>query len=345
MRVLMVETASPRRVRSKAEDIISAGVCSASDLTILSLEDSSSVRELSAIDGARLIPLQAGRRRAIFTQLKNEGFDDVWSFWTGEKRYRFMKLAALRVPARSRRIDIGDGHDFRLSPGTFLWFLRTRWKYPLPSDHYLFVSRPPMRRRGDRQPDTGTEAQERYFGEEVLIIQSADPPVVLRALEKLKERPLFRNPRYTLFCRNYREVVAQFKDHPLLYRTMSHSETRGALGHLSLLRRERFDAVVVFFTGDPSYWKIKFFPFLLGARHKLVFNENGDCFFFSWGAWRKHLSRRLAQSLDNTPAPPRHLRARSLAIPVVKLALLPFRFFWLLLVWVWLRGSGLRSSG
>ncbi len=341
MRVLIVETASPKRVRKKAEDLVAAGVCSASDLTILCTGDSLSLSELITIEGARLVPLPASRRRETLTRLKKERFEAVHSFWTGERKYHRMKLAALRIPAPEHRIDMGDGHEFKLSRGTFVWFLRTRWKYPLPSDHYLFVSRPLA-----PKPETGPEqGQERHLGEEVLIIQSAEPAVVLRVLDRLKRRPLFRNPRYTLFCRNLPGTADRFRNQPMLYRVISHNETRGALAHLSVLRRERFDAVVVFFTGDPSYWKIKFLPFLVGARHKLIFNENNDCFFFSWRAWQAHISRRLAESIEAAPAPRMNLQFRSLAIVAVKLLLFPFRFAWLLLVWLRLRASGLRSSG
>jgi len=354
MQLLMVETASPARVREKAKEIIAAGICPASDLTILCVDNPVSIKELTTITGARLIPLRRDRRREIHAQLKEEDFDAVWSFWTGEKRYRRMKLEALRIPARSHRIDIGDGHDFRLSPGTYLWFLRTRWRYPLPSDHFLFVPRPPAPKEEAPRPRAGAPAKtveprravrDQHMGEEVLVIQSADPPAVLRGLGKLRDRPLFRDPRYTLFCRNHREIKEQFLGHPLIHRIVTHTEARGALAHLASLRRQRFDAVVVFFTGDPSYWKIKFLPFFLGARHKLIFNENGDCFFFSWSAWRAHISRRLADNLEYVPAPRGRLRVRSLAIVAVKLILFPLRFVWLLLVWLWLRTSGLRSSG
>ncbi len=345
MQVLMVETASPRRVRKKAEDIVAAGICSASDLTILCTGDPASIRELGAIGGVRLVALHAGHRREILSRLKKPEFDVVWSFWTGEWKYNRMKVAAMRIPARERRIDIGDGHDFRLSRGTLLWFLRTRWKFRRPSDHATFVLPSPGPERPEPGPgDTRGKDAGTHPGEEILIIQSAEPPAVLRALELLKKRPIFREPRYTLFCRNTNEVVDRFRGHPMLCRIVTHTEIRGALRHAVTLRAAHFDSVVVFFTGDPSYWKIKFLPFLLGARHKLIFNENGDCFFFSWRGWYAHVSRRFAGNLE-PKAPSRGFsRARARIIIAVKLLLLPFRFFWLLLVWLRLRSSGLRAS-
>ncbi len=338
-RVLLVETASPRRVRKKAEDILAGRTYQTSELTVLSRDNPHSVRYLSELPGLRIVPFQAGKGRVVLQELRKAKFDIVFSFWTGDKRYLRMKLAALRIPASEHYVDIGDGRDFRLSPGTFLWFLRTRWKYPHPSDCFAYAWHEP-----DRKARSSADSLA-YDGEEILIIQSAEPPVVLRALEKLKVRPLFRQPRYTLFCRNHKEIVEQFQGHPMLHRIATHVEARDALKHLAALRRVHFDSVVVFFTGDPSYWKVKFLPFLLGTRHKLVFNEHNDCFFFSWRAWQAHISRRLADNWEPALATPRLTRTRALATVTLKLLLFPFRFAWLLLVWLWLRTSGLRSHG
>jgi hypothetical protein len=379
-RVLLVETASPGRVRKKAEEILDGGLYCSPDLTILCRDNPQSVLELSGVKGAHIIPLSENRKDRILDELKCRAFDVVYAFWTGEKQYRKMKLDALRIPARYRDIDIGDGHVFRLTAGSFVRFLLIRWKHPLPTDHGEFVDRRPepareepkveteaaaeLRSRGlGEAPPTGPPASfhrtpaeeqssrqedsrkpERPHGERVLIIQSAEPRYLLHTLERLREQPLFREPRYTLFCRNKPEVIRHFKDHPMLSRVITHSELKGAFQHWSELRRERFDAVVAFFTGDPSYWKIKYLAFLLGARHKVIFNENSDCFFFSWRAWFSHLSYRLARRGSQGVEAPLAAQARALAIPTIKLVLFPFRFLWLLLVWLWLRSSGVRVS-
>src|SRR6185503_15332620 len=109
-------------------------------------------------------------------------------------------------------------------------------------------------------------------GEKILIIQSAEPPVVFLALEHLKENQLFHNPRYWIFCRNRPEALRRFRSHPMIFHVLPHTETVRSWDHLMALRREKFDGLVLFFTGDPSYWKIKYFAFLLGVRHKLIFN-------------------------------------------------------------------------
>jgi hypothetical protein len=116
----------------------------------------------------------------------------------------------------------------------------------------------------------------------VLIIQSADPAFVLKALDHPDNRSPFRDARLTLFCRDRSEILKPFAGHPMLHRIETHSETQGWRGHFDRLRQEHFDAVAVFFTGDPSYWKIKGFSLLLGARRKYIFNEYGGCSFSSW---------------------------------------------------------------
>ena len=121
----------------------------------------------------------------------------------------------------------------------------------------------------------------------------------------------------------------------MIHQIRTHSETRGSWKHLRELRKERFDAVVVFFTGDPSYWKIKWFAFLLGARHKVIFNEYDGCFYFDVRQWLTLLSRRLGARTGSRPRWSYHVRFFTFLI--LKVMLIPFRFIWLLLVWLRLR--------
>jgi transposase len=76
--------------------------------------------------------------------------------------------------------------------------------------------------------------------ENVLVIRSAHPNRVLRALEQLRERPTFANPRDTLFCRNRPEILEFFKDYPTFAAIRGHSGVGAAWKNLRSLRRERF---------------------------------------------------------------------------------------------------------
>jgi O-antigen biosynthesis protein len=129
--------------------------------------------------------------------------------------------------------------------------------------------------------------------DKVLLIQSAEPTVVLDTLKHLKSLPRYRDSSYTVFCRDRSEILKHFIGHPLLSQIIPHSETQGWGKHLIQLRKEHFDTVVVFFTGDPSYWKIKCFAFLLGGRHKLIFDENSHSHVLSLRSWFLRFERDL----------------------------------------------------
>ena len=330
-RILLAETASPRRVRAKAEKILEGGIFPDPRLTILCGPDTETVAHLREIDGVELVPLEGAGGGRVPSALRRRDFDVLVTFWTGEKKYRWRKLAVLGL-AKTTYVDSGDGGQFRLTWKAIIRHSLFRLQHPLPTDHAVFVPRPEARNKLDI-----------YDGERVLIVQSAEPHFVLRALERLERAPLFRNPRYTLFCRNRPEVTSRLQGHPLLFATQTHSEATGAWKHWRALRRVRFDAVVVFFTGDPSYWKIKYFAFLLGARHKVIFNENNDCFYFSWRHWLSLVSLRARERACMKGDGRRTYQLREAALLGTKLLLLPARFAWLLLVRVGLRGHAACS--
>jgi hypothetical protein len=329
-RLLLVETASPKRVRRKTEEILAGEAYNAPELTILCSDDSKTLRYLSEIPGIHVVPLIKNRQRSIIEDLSGKNFDVLYVFWTGEKRYRRMKLLALRLRARVTHVDIGDGGVFSLTWKAYLRHWQFRLAHPLPTDHWSFA--PP--------PGAGGETGEDYYeGEKILVVQSAEPHLVLYALRRLSEKPLFHNPRFTIFCRNRPEIAGQFQHHPMVHEVRTHSEMRETWRHWRSLRKERFDAVVVFFSGDPSYWKIKYFAFLLGGRHRVVFNEHGGCFYFTLGAWLSFLMHRLGERSRAGRIPGWTQQARILAFLLVKVLLIPFRIIWLLLVWVRLRSA------
>jgi hypothetical protein len=177
-----------------------------------------------------------------------------------------------------------------------------------------------------------------------MIMQSAEPPLILEALARLKARPLSANPKYFLFCRNRPEILKAFAGHPMLAEIRVHNEARDCWRHLRSLRREHFEVVILFLSGDPSYWKIKYFAFLVGARHKLIFNEDNNCFYFNWGSWLSLLAHRLKHHSQMPIQPRWPAQARWLALVLLKLMALPFRFVWLLIIWLRLRGSAARAS-
>ena len=328
-RILVVETASPKRVRLELESILAKEGPATPELRVLCRPDRRTLRYLGEVKGAQLIPLDPDRRRETLAGLRNRPPDQVVVFWTGEKQYGPMKRLALGIRAREVKVNAGDGNVFVLTWKAWIRFFLFRLRHRLPTDHYDFV--PPVE---------APEPAEYYEGERVLVIQSAEPAKVLRGLETISGKNLFREPRFCVFSRNQPDIVRHFENHALVHELRTHSETRGSARHLRQLRAQHYDAVVVFFTGDPSYWKIKYFAFLLGARHKLIFNENNDCFFFSLGRWLALLSHRLGERTRSAPQPRWSLQLGLMLFLIAKVALFPLRFAWLLLVWLRLRIAG-----
>jgi hypothetical protein len=356
-RILLIETASPLRVCHKLEQILNAGALPRPEISILCRESSRAV--FPDQRGITVYPFADGEGHRLPEELNRKKFDTIYVFWTGERRYRRIKLLALRLNTSALHVIAGDGNEFRLTWKAFCRHALFRWKHPLPTDHWDFVLPETKPDQAIQQPFLtdhggfvlpGTKpdqiAMTDYPGEQILILQSAEPPHVLQSLDRLRERPLFRNPRYTLFCRNRPEIVDSFRNHPLLAHILIHSEAKDSWKHLRELRRSRFDAMVLYLTGDPGYWKLKLFALLLGVppRRTLIFNESIECFFFNWSQWFALILHRMqSRPIPQVGSKWSH-SAHILVSLVFKSVVLPFRFFWLLLVWLRLRSAGLRYS-
>jgi hypothetical protein len=353
-RALLIETASPKRVRRKAERMLADGD---TGLTILCGDEPGAAQSYREMGDVEIIGLPPRKRSLTARALRERNFDAIHVFWTGEEKYRRMKWYALHLGMGRMVVDAGDGNIFRLTWKAIPRFWLFRRKHPLPSDHYEFVPQPapqPPPRPAPPQaaepvpphasPRTTQKAPEAFSGQKILVLQSAEPPQVLRALDRLRERPLFVKPHYILLCRNRPEILKSFQGHSMLAEIRTHHETRDSWKLLRALRRERLEVAVLFLTGDPSYWKLKCFAFLLGARHKLIFNENNDCFYFHWRPWLSLLSCRLQNRPGLRVRQPWTSKVRPACLILIKLLVLPFRFAWLLLVWLRLRASALRTS-
>ncbi len=323
-RILLVETASSKRIFDKVEQIRNAGVYPDPEITILCRADHCDA--FAKLSGVEIYSMQRDARRRALSELNQKKFDIAFVFWTGETQYRRMKLSALRLKAGEIFVVGGDGSEFRLTWKAICRHAAFRSRHPLPTDHWDVI-------RSQQARD------------QVLIIQSAEPAYVLQGLDRLKEKPLFANPRYTLFCRNNPDAVRSFEKHPMIEKVINHSEARGSWRHLQSLRHIEFDAIVLFMTGDPSYRKIKLFAFLLGVplRKMLIFNEAIDCFFFSWNPWLSLVLHRIQEQPPSGALSRGTDSLRMLLSFGLKLALLPFRFLWLLVVWLRLRFIGWRS--
>jgi hypothetical protein len=334
-RILLIQTASPKRICAKAEQILRAEPYPSLEVFILCREkDRDRFRHLAQ---TTVCPLHRPTLDGARHKLPRAKFDRVLAFWTGEKRFRSWKLLALRLKASNTYIIGGDGNEFELTWKAICRHALFRLRHSLPTDHYDFLD--------DEVPAVPIDGGASHtVHEKVLILQSAEPPYVLKALDQLKKKPLFINPSFTVFCRNKPEAVKTFQSNPQLNKVVTHSETQGSFRHLRALRRQRFDAAILFLTGDPSYWKVKIFAFLLGIHRILIFNEGADCFFFNIHQWLALIFYRIQARPSPMEGSKWGHSTRILVSLVLKSVILPFRFLWLLLVWLRLRTAGLKSS-
>jgi len=328
-RILLIETASPKRVREKAQQIVKSSTYPDPEISILCNEKNRD--KYKALSGAKVHALAGSPRLGAIKDLPRNRFDIMFAFWTGERKYRSWKLLGLRLRAKKTFIIGGDGNEFRLTWKAVCRHSIFRLQHPLPTDHRCYVE-------NVIENVIESAVENAGIGEKILVIQSAEPEFVFRALERLERKPVFTNPSYTIFCRNRPEILGSFQGNPLFQQVVSHSEARGSWSHLRSLRRQQFAGIVLFLTGDPSYWKVKLFAFLLGSRRILIFNESNDCFFFNLNQWLALISHRMqGRSYQGSKW------SRSMRMPlslILKSVSLPFRFVWLLLVWLRLRVAG-----
>jgi ADP-heptose:LPS heptosyltransferase len=348
-KILIVQSAHPEHVLRALEQLKERHVFAHPSYTLLCRNRPEILEFFQAHPMLAGIRVHSGVRTAWqnLRSLRRENYDGVVLFFAGEPGHWKIQLLAFLLGVPNKLI-FKENNDYFL----FTWkaafsLLRQRLgsRLKISRRNGMLRMRAWLKWPFGRRPQPAVPAgeQERYPGERILVLQSAHPPCVLRALDRLEQAPLFTNPRYSLFCRDYPEVREQFQNHPMLYETRVHWRTQNSWSHLRRLRHERFDAVVLFMTGDPGYWKIQCFAFLLGARHKVIFNENNDCFYFTRKAWFGLLAHRMAARSKLSTHASWTSQAAGLFLFLVKLLLLPFRFAWLLMVWLHLRRSAMKA--
>jgi hypothetical protein len=318
-RILLIETASSKRVREKAEQIFKSGVYRDPEIWVVCNEKNR--HKYEELSGIKVYAVAEHSRHRAIKELTGDRFDIAFAFWTGDRKYRPWKCLGFRLRAKKTFIISGDGNEFLLTWKAVCRHSIFRFRHPLPTDHWDYVEN---------------------ASEKILVIQSAEPGYVLKALDRLERELVFINPAFTIFCRNRPEILGSFQGNPLFEQVVSHSEARGSWNHLRSLRRQRFDGIVLFLTGDPSYWKVKLFAFLLGTRRILIFNEANDGFFFNLHQWLALISHRIQGGFY--PGSKWSRSTRILFSLILKSVFLPFRFLWLLLVWLRLRVAGLGWS-
>jgi ADP-heptose:LPS heptosyltransferase len=343
--ILVVQSAHPDRVLQVLQALAGKSVFTNPRYTLLCRNEPVILECFKNHPMLAGIRCHSGIRSAMSSlrSLRREKYDGAVILFTREPEHWKIKIFVFLLGIRNKLIfnEAGDCFYFTWWQASALVWHRVKQRLATTGRHSLDQVRTllglPL--SVQRRP-----APESYPGERILVVQSADASGVLRALDRLRQAPLFANPRYTVFCRDLPETVTKFQHHSMVYETRLHTRTHNSWGHLRLLRRQHYDAVVLFLTGEPGYWKIKCFAFLLGAKHKVVFNENNDCFYFQWKAWSRLLSHRMASRSGISAHAGWKTQVAGLLLKLIKLLCFPFRFVWLLMIWMQLRVSARKVS-
>lgn len=228
-------------------------------------------------------------------------WDGIVVFFTGAPGYARWKRLALSVPAW-RTVVVNENNDFfHASPRSLAGFAWQRLRFGVRRDI----------------------APRRFAKQLVLLVQTDDTATIQIAAQKLLDGNIAgTDPTVDILCGASSSADFQpavFSPKVDLLRTYPAKPTWATARRLlSELRRERYDVAAVVLSGKPTFRKLKLLPWLVGARHRLIFNENLDCFYSSPIRLGRLLLRRLRHGSDipaRTAQPRRYaLRPRLLVV-------------------------------
>jgi len=130
-----------------------------------------------------------------------------------------------------------------------------------------------------------------WAGKEILLLRTCSDGALARILDALRTH--FAGARVTL-------LTSSLQASPPGSFEACHVHRGGRRALLAWVRARQWEVVAIPWTGEPILprWKT-ILPWLARARHRVVFNENGDFFRLGWsglGTWTRHLRWRRARS-------------------------------------------------
>ncbi|MGI8783554.1 MAG: hypothetical protein ACR2L2_07900 [Acidobacteriota bacterium] len=222
-------------------------------------------------------------------QLPSAGASGPWDgvvvFFTGAPGYARWKRLALSLPTW-RTVVVNENNDFfHASLRSLAGFAWQRLRFGVRRDI----------------------APRRFAKQLVLLVQTDDAATIQTAAQKLLDGNIAgADPTVDILCSASSSATFQpvaFPPKVDLVRTYPAKPSWAAARRLlAELRRERYDVAAVVLSGKPTFRKLKLLPWLVGARHRLIFNENLDCFYSSPARLGRLLLRRLRHGSD-IPAP------------------------------------------
>ncbi|MEE8587508.1 MAG: hypothetical protein V3T83_21940 [Acidobacteriota bacterium] len=203
-----------------------------------------------------VLTYRKGNRRvnlSTLRRLRQMHPDAVVALLAGRPTFRRAKLLFFLLPARGRLVFNAHLECYYLNSKT--------WRQLLKRKSLTASSSAPHR---------------------LLLIQSEDDHTMLESLGTVQGPNLARVSQLLVFCREDKQKL--FESRPevaqvIVYRPGALVENLRAVRRL---RRLDLDSVCAVFSGRPIFRLQKLLFFLAPARHRLVINENQDCFYFSW---------------------------------------------------------------
>ncbi|HSR68803.1 MAG TPA: hypothetical protein VLU25_12770 [Acidobacteriota bacterium] len=288
------------------------------------------LRHSKVISGSPPITVVCNRQReGAFRKLPQ--VDDVLTYTRGDWR-GYLKLW---WHLRRRQTDVAAAlfsgrPTFRLSK-LFFFLIRARNRLIFNSQlecYYLGWRTWGMLLRRER---TAADA----MPHRLLLIQSEDDAEMVKAMQTVRSPSLARVARLFVLCRQDRKPF--FQSQPGVARVITYRK-EGLVKNLRLwgeMRRLRLDSVAAMFSGRPIFRLQKLLFFLAPARHRLVINENHDCFYFRFRRLGRFLTMHARQSRG------RFLLTRWAFRTALKAVLFLPRFFYLVM---WLTYMRLRRA-
>jgi hypothetical protein len=195
--------------------------------------------------------------RNTWKRLRGDSFDSAVVFFTGERGYMGLKALPFLLPLPQILVVNENGDHFYADARSLFAFLLKRLRY------------------GRNLPSLSRQR--------LLIIQTEGAEVIGKAIQMMKGPPVTRGGPLAVFCS---ELDRQyFEGLPDVQRVLAYKPQalRHSLPILLEVLRLRTDVVAAVFSRRPIFRLQKLFFFLIPARHRLVFNENLDCFYLRPG--------------------------------------------------------------
>ena len=230
-----------------------------------------------ASQSGRLIRCRAEGFWKIRRTIRENRCDSAIVFFTGQPIYRGLKALPLLTGLRRILVVTADGYRYT-SPKSLPRFL-AQWRQLRPGNLI----------RHSLQPEKWSAEGNNDSASEVLLLQTESPRLTHRARKRLLAGGIVKQDGTALFCN--RDQLESFAGRPGISQIYGYRKRR--LGHnlrlLASLLIQRHDVVAAIFSGRPIFRLQKLLFFLLPARHRLVFNENLDCYYLKGNRFSQFL--------------------------------------------------------